>query len=156
MKQQPTTQPPMPNVLNYFCSSYYKLFQLVLKRQERLQYLIDNAPEYSGETSIDEIDAIINYYQKGQAYKAKYDETYKEFKETGEDILKVMQHFSIPPETILTGQIPHELEYEVVADENDMVYIYKTKDLAPAEDNPNIMVIKVWNWETGGYAEDDL
>jgi hypothetical protein len=154
MKQKPTPPQPSPNPFNALCASYYRLSQLVAKRQERLQLLLDNAPEYTGETSIDEIDAMINYYQKTQAYKAKYDETYKSFTETGEDIRKVMQHFSIPPETVLTGQIPGELEYEVVAGEDDMVYIYKTKDLAPLEDNPNIITIKMCYGDERDVEED--
>ncbi|HWZ22023.1 MAG TPA: hypothetical protein VNW06_05180 [Cytophagaceae bacterium] len=53
-----------------------------------------------------------------------------------------MQHFEIPPGTVLTGEIPGQLEYEVWADENDRVYINKTNDIAPEADNANVIVIK--------------
>ncbi|BAU54209.1 hypothetical protein [Mucilaginibacter gotjawali] len=50
----------------------------------------------------------------------------------------MMQHFEIPPGTVLPG----EMAYEVWADEQDSIHIRKTEDLAPEADNPNIMVIK--------------
>jgi hypothetical protein len=58
-------------------------------------------------------------------------------------ILAIMQHFEIPPGTVLTGEIPGEMAYEVWADEHDNIHIIKTEDLAAAEDDANIIVIKL-------------
>jgi len=54
----------------------------------------------------------------------------------------MLRHFEIPPGTVLTGEIPGEIAYEVWADEQDRIHIRKTDDLAAEEDNPNVMVIK--------------
>lgn len=53
-----------------------------------------------------------------------------------------MRHFEIPPGTVLTGEIPGEMAYEVWADEQDRIQIRKTGDLVPEADNPNIIVIE--------------
>jgi hypothetical protein len=70
------------------------------------------------------------------------DKTIKSMKEAERTILAIMRHFEIPPGTMLTGEISGELEYELWAGDGDVVYIHKTKDLAPEEDNPNVMVIR--------------
>jgi hypothetical protein len=38
-----------------------------------------------------------------------------------------MQHFEIPPGTVLTGEIPGEMVYEVWADEQDTIHIRKNR-----------------------------
>jgi len=56
--------------------------------------------------------------------------------------MQLMQHFGIPPGTVLTGEIPFELEYEVwLDDEYNEVDIVKSKDLAAETHNPNIITI---------------
>jgi len=62
-------------------------------------------------------------------------------------ILAIMRHFEIPPRTVLTGEIPEVLEYELWADENDALHIIKTQSLQPEPDNPNVIEIKVWSEE---------
>jgi hypothetical protein len=55
-------------------------------------------------------------------------------KDTERVTLMILKHFEIPPNTTLTGAVPEELEYELWADENDAIHIYKTKELAPQTD----------------------
>jgi hypothetical protein len=51
----------------------------------------------------------------------------------------------MPLGTVLTGEIPGELAYEIWANENDTLYINKAKNLAPEPDDANIMYIKLWS-----------
>ena len=134
----------MTNEFTAHCSYYYQLKMLFLKRQDRLNNLLDNAPFYSGQISLSEIDAIVSYYREAQAAKAKMDKTLADMKEAERDILMFMRHFDIPPGKVLYGEIPGELEYEIWANENDAVFINKIKDLQPEPLDPNIIVIKLW------------
>ncbi|MFI5138160.1 MAG: hypothetical protein ACHQIM_10045 [Sphingobacteriales bacterium] len=143
----------MTNEFTTYCNRYYKLTRLHAMREERLKNLLDNAPLYCGQSSISDIDAIISYYRKVQAYKAKTEKTLDNLKKTERTILMIMRHFEIPPGTVLYGEIPGELEYEIWADENDALYISKTNDLAPKQLNPNIITIKFSNW-IDGEGED--
>ncbi|MDB4905076.1 MAG: hypothetical protein JWQ63_4357 [Mucilaginibacter sp.] len=136
-----------------YCNRYYELTKLLSKREEHLKNLLDNAPLYCGQTSLSEVDAIISYYRTVQAAKAKAEKTFYDMKETERFILMIMRYFEIPPGTVLTGVIPGELEYELWADENDALYINKTKSLQPEADNPNVIVIKIWD-EDSGKKED--
>ncbi len=136
-----------------YCNHYYKLTRKLAAREEHFQNLLDNAPVYSGQTSLNEVDAIITYYRDVQAAKADMDKTFYEMKETERIILMIMQHFEITPGTILTGAMPGQLEYELYADETNTLHITKTKNLDPLADNPNIMEIKIW--EEGGGEEED-
>lgn len=106
------------------------------------QTLLNNAPLYCGQTRLNEVDAIIGYYRAVQAEKAKMDQLGEDVKEAGYTILMMMRHFEIPPCTVLTGEIPGEMAYEVWADAQDRIQIRKTEDLAPVADNPNIIEIK--------------
>ncbi len=134
------------------CNHYYNLTQLLFKRHDRFENLLNNAPLYSGQTRLSEVDAIINYYREVQAYKAKMEKTMDDMKKTERIILMIMRHFEIPPGTVLTGQIPGEVEYELWANKNDMVYVHKTKDLQAEEKNPNSITIKLWR---AGDGEED-
>jgi len=142
----------MTGEFTMYGNHYYKLTLLLSKREERLQNLLNNAPCYCGQTRLSDIDAIISYYRDVQAYKAKKDKTFDNMMATERIILKIMRHFEIPPGTVLTGEIPNELEYEIWADENDAIYIIKTKNLAPEADKANIIVIKLVGKNMG---EDD-
>jgi len=135
-----------------WCSHYYQLTNLVAARNERFKNLLDNAPSYTGQNNLSDLDAIISYNRKVQAAKAKADKTFKDLTETGRTILAIMRYFDIPPRTILTGQIPGELEYEVWANEKDQVFIGKIRDLPKEADDPNIIRIKCWN---GDKDEED-
>jgi hypothetical protein len=128
-----------------YCNQYYYQTQLLLKRKQRLQTFLDNAPYYCGQTNLTDVDAIISYYRQAQALKAKLDKTLQDIKATERVIVTIMRHFNIPPYTVLTGQVPHEQEYEIWADKNDEVYLIKTKTLHPPPDDPNTIIIKLWN-----------
>jgi len=131
------------------CNEYYTLTVRLEKRQARLKHLLVNIPLYCGQTSLNEIDEIISYYRDVQAAKAKVDETCDEMRATEADILMFMRHFDMPPGTILNGEIPGELAYEIWSNENDTIYINKTKNLAPEPDDANIMYIKFWSGDNG-------
>jgi len=131
------------------CNEYYYLTVRLEKRQARLKCLLADTPLYYGQTSLSEIDDIISYYRDVQDAKAKVDETCDEMRATEADILMFTQHFEMPPGTVLTGEIPGELAYEIWANENDTLYIKKTKNLAPEPDNPNIIVVKFANKDDG-------
>jgi hypothetical protein len=133
----------MTNEFTAWCNYYYQLTMLLSEVREHLESLLENAPLYCGQTRLSEIDAIIGYYRAAQAEKAKADKLDEDVKEAGRTILAIMQHFEIPPGTVLTGEIPGEMAYEVWADEQQRIHISKTEDLAPEEDNPNIMVIEL-------------
>ena len=134
----------MTGELTAYCNQYYHLTGLLLKRKQRLQTFLDNAPLYCGQTNLTEVDAIIKYYREAQAIKAKVDKTLADIKATERVIVTIMRHFDIPAGTILTGQVPDEQEYELWADKNDEVYMMKTKSLQPPP-NPDTIVIKLWN-----------
>jgi len=126
------------------CNRYYELKQLHARSGEHLNQLLENAPLYSGEMCISNIDAIISYYRNAQAEKAEVDKLYKQILATERDILLIMRHFEIPPNTVLYGEIPFDLEYEISADENDQLTITKINSLQPEEDDPNVILIKLW------------
>jgi hypothetical protein len=66
----------------------------------------------------------------------------EDLKGAGRTILAMMRHLEIPPGTVLTGEIPGEMAYEVWANEQDRIQIRKTGDFVPEADNPNIKVIE--------------
>jgi hypothetical protein len=127
-----------------WCTHYYRLTKLFLQHNERINKLLADAPPYTSQRNLSDLDAIISYNRKVQAVKAKADKTFKHLTETGRTILKVMQYFEIPPHVVLTGEIPGELEFEIWANENDALFINKIKDLQPGAHNPNIIVIDCW------------
>jgi len=129
------------------CNHYYELTEQLTAREEHFKNLLDNTPLYCGQTSLSEVDEIISYYRQVQAAKAKVDETCDEMRETERAILIYMRHFEMPPGTALTGEIPGELEYEIWANENDTIYINKTKNLTPEPDDADIIEIRLWSKE---------
>lgn len=133
----------MTNEFTAWCNYYYQLSTLFADVEEYFQNLLNDAPLYSGQTRLSEVDALIDYYRTVQAEKTKMDQMTEEVKQAERTILTMMRHFAIPPGTVLTGEIPGEMAYEVWADEQDRIHIRKTEDLAVEEDNPNIMVIKL-------------
>jgi hypothetical protein len=135
------------------CSQYYHLTKLFSARHERFKNLLANAPPYTSQNNLSDFDSIIHYNRKVQAAKAKADKTFKDLTETGRTILMIMRHFEIPPRTVLLGQIPGELEYEIWANEKDQVFIGKIRDLPQEALDPNIIYIKAWNGNKG--EEDD-
>ena len=133
----------MTNEFTAWCNYYYQLILLLSDVEEYFNTLLHSAPMYCGQTRLSEVDALISYYRTVQAEKAKMDKLSKDVKEAGQTILAMMRHFEIPPGTVLTGEMPGEMAYEVWADEQDNVHIRKTEDLAIEEDDANIMVIKL-------------
>jgi hypothetical protein len=144
----------MTTEFSAYCSQYYHLTKLLSERDERFKNLLDNAPPYTSQSNLSDLDAIISYNRKVQAVKAKADKTFKELTETGRTILMIMQYFEIPPRTVLTGEIPGELEYEIWANENGDAFIGKIRDLPQEVVDPNIIRIKCWSGDKGD--EEDL
>jgi hypothetical protein len=149
MTNDEITNDQAPGEFTAYCNRYHKLTRLLAAREERLTTQLDNAPLYSGQTNLSEVDAIIAYYRQTQADKEKVDKTAYDLKETGRFILMIMQHFEIPPGTVLTGEIPGQLGYEISADEHNALHITKTKNLDPLADNPNVIEIKLWEEGVG-------
>jgi len=135
------------------CTQYYHLTKQLSEQDERFKTLLDNAPPYTGQRSLSDLDAIITHNRKVQAAKAKVDKTFKAWKEAARTILKMMEYFEIPPRKVLTGIIPGELEYEVWANEKDQVFIGKIRDLPQEALDPNVIYINCWNGKKG--EEDD-
>lgn len=125
-----------------YCSYYYKLTTRLAERSHQLDMLVDNAPHYSGETNLSEIDAIITYYREAQAVNAEVLQIISEMKAAETAILGLMDHFQIPRNKVLAGEIPEEVEYQLWADETNEINIRKTKNLEP-DDNANIITIKL-------------
>ncbi len=143
----------MTGEFSNFCNRYYELKRLHARREERLNELLANAPFYSGETCIGDLDYIIHYYRRAQASKAKVDETLFDIMAMERNILMVLRHFGIPPGTVFTGQIPGELTYEIWADENDELTIGNINSLEPEPDDPDVIVIKCWHGDE--YEEEE-
>jgi hypothetical protein len=135
-----------------WCNQYYQLTKLFSERDERFKNLLDNAPPYTSQSNLSDLDAIISYNRKVQAAKDKADKTFKDLTKTGRTILAIMRYFEIPPRTVLTGEIPGELEFEIWANEKDDLFIGKIRDLPKEPDDPNIIHIKCW---TGDKDDED-
>ena len=132
----------MSNEFTAWCNYYYELTMLLSEVEEHFINLLNNAPLYCGQTRLSEVDVIIDYQLAVQAELTRLHKMREDVKEAEIAILAIMQHFEIPPGTVLTGEIPGEMAYEVWADERDRIHITKTEDLAAEADNANIMVIK--------------
>jgi hypothetical protein len=132
------------------CNHYYQLSVLHAAHQETFKTLLDNAPLYHGQTRLNNLDAIITYNRQVQAAKAKMDKTLEDMAAAKQTILLMMRYFEIPPLTVLTGEIPGQVEYQLWTDENDAIHIRKTMDLKPEEVNPNIIFIKFSGFDGGG------
>jgi len=132
----------MSNEFSTWCNYYYQLTMLLAEMEEYFQNLLDDAPPYCGQTRASEVDALIGYCRAVQSEKAKMDKLGEEVKEAEQTILAMLQHFEIPPGTVLTGEIPGEMAYAVWADEQDRIHLRKTEDLAAEPVDPNVIVIK--------------
>jgi hypothetical protein len=132
----------MNGEFNGICSYYYRLTQLLDERETNFRDLLDNAKPYNGETNLSELDAMIQYNRGVLKAKTDAEKTASDMRETERIILLIMQYFEIPPGTKLKGEVIEELEFEIWADENDAIYISKTKDLVAPIDEENIMRIK--------------
>jgi hypothetical protein len=133
----------MDGEFNGLCSRYYNLTQLLTAQDERFKRLLDNALPYTGQTNLADLDAIISCNRRVQEAKANVEQTLENMRQTERSILFLMNYFEIPPGTVLAGKIDGELEFEIWADENDTLYINKTKDLASPVDETNIITIRL-------------
>ena len=136
----------MTGEFSNWCSHYYHLTQLLEKRNERFAGLLADALPYTNQRHLSDLDAIIACNRKVQAAKAKADQTFEDLKKAGKTILAILEHFEIPPRTVLTGEIPGEMEYEVWANDKGQVFIGKIRDLPKEPEDPNIIYIKTSNW----------
>jgi hypothetical protein len=137
-----------------WCTQYYHLTKLFEARNERFKNLLADALPYTKQRNLNDLDAIISYNRNVQDAKAKADKTFKELTETGRTILMIMRYFEIPPRTVLTGEIPGEMEYEVWANDKDALFIGKIRDLPKEPEDPNIIHIKCWNWNKSDDEDD--
>ena len=125
------------------CNRYYYLIQQLRARYAILKDMEDNAPVYSGQVALTEIDDIINYYSQGRMAKEQVDQTLAEVKKTESTILAIMRQFEIPPGKVLYGEIPGELEYEIWANKHGRLYINKIKTIEPEPEKPNVITIRL-------------
>lgn len=144
----------MTGEFNGYCSHYYTTTQLLEEQEERLNKLLNNAPMYTGQTTLNEVDTILKHYRKIELIQTKIEELTEELEKTGQTILMVMQYLDIQPHTVLTGQIPEQVEFEIWADTNDTMYTRKVRDLAPPANENNILRIKICNSRNGNKVED--
>jgi hypothetical protein len=145
----------MNGEFNGYCSRYYNLTQLLAEQQEQFNTLLDNALPYTGQTNLSELDAIIKCNRKIQRAKARVDDTIVKLNETERTILLIMEYFGIPPHTVLFGEVPEMLLFEIWADDSDTIHIQKIKDLAPPVDEENIIKIKIRHSRNEVMDDDD-
>jgi len=123
-----------------FCKHYYEL-QLQLEQVEaRFKTLLKNAPPYTGQTCVAELDAIISYNRRVQKARDTSLECAAAKERTGHIIKQILAYFEIPPHTMLTCEIPGQYELTIWDDELWLNCI-KTKQLAPLEESGNIISI---------------
>ena len=133
----------MTNEFTAWCNYYYQLTMLLSEVEEHFINLLNNAPLYCGQTRLSEVDVIIDYHRAVQAELTRLHKMREDVKEAEIAIRAIMQHFEIPPGTVLTGEIPGEMAYEVWADKQDSIHISKTGDLVHGEDDANVIVIEL-------------
>jgi hypothetical protein len=133
----------MNGEFNGYCSHYYRLTQLLEEREANFRHLLANALPYTGQTNLSELDAIIQCNREVQKAKADAEKTAADMREIESIIMMIMHYFEIPAGTKLKGEITDELEFEIWADDNDILYISKTSDLAPPPEEANIITIKI-------------
>ena len=114
-----------------WCNDYYKLRQQLIAEDLHYEYLLHNAPPYTGQSNLQQLDAILKHNREVKAANAKLDKTFKETIAAQDTVVAIMKFFEMPPNTRLTGQIPGELEYEIWADQHGALYTRKIKDLQP-------------------------
>lgn len=135
---------PTPGEFTAYCNRFYRLTELLAAQEQNLSKMLDNAPAYEGQTRLSEIDTIIQYYREVQAASTETKATADDLGKTGATIRQIMEHFEIPPGTMLTGEIPGEVAYTIWAGEDDALFIGKTKDLVPVKVDANIIEIKIF------------
>lgn len=130
------------------CANYYRLNQKLSEEEEEEAYfqnLLQNAIPHTGQTKLAELDQVIACNRKVQQTRDDVDQVQQQLREAEALIMKMMQYFEMPPNTILTGIVPGEMEFEIWADEQDTLHCHKTIDLDPPIEGPNIITIKFCN-----------
>jgi len=140
-----------------YCKRYYELLQQVEEKEHRFIDLLDNALPYTGQTNISELNAIIRCNRRIQKVRSIADDVIDAKQETEATIIKILEYFEIPPDTCLTCEVPGFYELQLWLDEEQAVNCIKTHDLAPLEEDENIITIPCIdtrnNWEED--EEDD-
>jgi len=124
-----------------YCKQYYELLQQVDEKEHRLIDMIDNALPYTGQTDVADLDAILHCNRRILKMRDLTDDAIEAKQETEGIILKILEYFEIPTNTHLTCEVPGLYELRVWADEENTVHCYKIKDLAPLEEDENIITI---------------
>jgi len=137
----------MNGEFSYYCTLYYRLKIKLAKQDDHFKTLLDDAPLFTNQRCLTELDEIISCNRAVQAAKAKVDKTYAQLVEAREAILKFMNYFEVPAGKVLVGEIPGELEYYIWRDEDGRIGIRKTADLTPEPLPSNFIVIKCWTEE---------
>jgi hypothetical protein len=138
-----------------FCKQYYELLQQVEEKEHRFIDLLDNALPYTGQTNISELDAIIRSNRRIQKVRSLADDVIEAKQETGDTILQILEYFEIPINTKLTCEVPGLYELRVWADEENTVHCYKIKDLAPLEEDEDIITIPFTDSRNDWEEEED-
>jgi len=146
----------MDGQFTYYCKLFYDQMLKLFKQENRFELLLEFALPYTGQTTVSELDEILNCNDYIQKARARADETRKALFETEKIIIKIMDHFEIPPETKLYCQVPGEVELMLYRKENNRVYMFKERDLAPLPGNENMIVIKLSNGAGVDDEDDDL
>jgi len=124
-----------------YCKQYYELLQQVDQKERRLIDLLDNALPYTGQTDVAELDAIIKCNRRILKARDTTDDVIAAKQETETIILKILEYFEIPANTRLTCEVPGHYVLVIWADEENTVYCFKSHDLAPLEEDENMITI---------------
>ena len=137
-----------------YCKQYYNLMNQLDEQEARFETLLENALPYTGQTEIKELDAILSCNVKVLKARTEADETRVALNKTEKTILLIMAYFEIEPDTKLICEIPGEVELEMYTKENNRLYCFKTRDLAPLEKDPNVITIEM-NYNRYVSADDE-
>src|ERR1700744_632778 len=137
-----------------YCKQYYELLQQVEEKEHRFIDLLDNALPYNGQSNIAELDAILKCNRRIIKAHNPLEGIIEAKQETEDTILKILEYFEIPANTRLTCEVPGLYELIVWADEEKTVHCYKIKDLAPLEQDENIITIQMTD-KRNGWEDDE-
>jgi len=142
----------MEGELTNFCRTYYG--QLCLHRQleRRFTRLLANALPYTGQTNVNELDAVIRCNREIQQARTEAEDAKAAMQKTAGTLLKIFAYFEMPPDTKLQCEVPGEFELQVWAEEDNSVHCIKTKDLNPLKGDPSVIIIKL---KDDPYSFDD-
>lgn len=138
-----------------FCRRYYELICLLDQQETRFATMLANALPYTGQTHVNELDAIIRCNLKIQRARAQADDTIAAMRRIENIIIQIMAYFDIEPHTTLTCEVPGLYELAIWADNANIVYCIKTNNLAPIIEDENIITIQLINKGTASEDEDD-